>query len=67
VRLDADSDAGRFDLAWADTESLAGRAIQAVFGRPPTELPVPAEQFGDAETYLRRFVTDEQQKSRDES
>jgi hypothetical protein len=60
VRLDADSDAGRFDLTWANTGSLAGRAIQAVFGRPPTELPVPAEQFDAIETYLRQFVTDEQ-------
>lgn len=52
----ADGTDGRIELKWRDVDSLLGRAIQFVFGSPPTELAVPEAQFEAVEAYLDRFL-----------
>lgn len=52
----ADETAHRFVLEWAAGESLVGRLLRAVFGRPPAELSVPPEQFDAVGGYLEQFV-----------
>lgn len=54
--MEADARECRIELAWRGPESLVVRAIQVVFGRPPTELVVPPAEFDAVEAYLGRFL-----------
>lgn len=54
----ADRTNGRIELEWHDVDSLLGRAMQFVFGRPPTNLIIPETKFETVETYLDLFLVE---------